>query len=57
MANPEELDRAVDEMLEKLTAEVAEGRRAAAAAPEDDEDDDQEEGETEGPHPQRHQPR
>ena len=57
MANPEELDRAVDEMLEKLTAEVAEGRRAAAAAPEDDEDDDQEEGETEEPHPQRHQPR
>ena len=57
VANLAEMDRAVDETLEKSTAEVAEGRRAAAAAPEDDEDDDQGQGETEEPHPQHHQPR
>ena len=57
VANLAEMDRAVDEMLEKSTADVAEGRRAVAAAPEDDEGDDQEEGETEEPHPQHHRPR
>ena len=52
VANLAEMDRAVDEMLEKSTADVAEGRRAAADAPEGVEVGGQEVEEREEPLPQ-----